>query len=67
MIFQTSCIVFKSRESQGHSKSDVPLISRMSFVDLGSMQRKLSCINTNYFRIIYWHVNFLDLNHIEEV
>ena len=67
MIFKTSSIWFKSRESPGHSKTDGPLISRMCFADLGLIRRKLPCINTESFRILYWHVNFHDLNTIEEV
>ena len=34
MIFQSSCIGFKSRESPGHSKTDIPLISIMCYADL---------------------------------
>ena len=67
MIFQTSRIGFNSRESPGHSKTDVPLISRMYFANLGLIQRTLPSINTYSFRILYWHVNCHDLNLIEEV
>ena len=35
MIFQSSCTGLKSRESPRHSKTDVSLISRMCFADLG--------------------------------
>ena len=34
MIFQSSCIGFKSSESPGHSKTDIPLISIMCYADL---------------------------------
>ena len=39
----------------------------MCYAVLESIKRTLPCINTNVFRILYWHVNFYDLNHIEEV
>ena len=41
MITQTSHVGIKSRESQGHSKTDIPLISRICFADLGLIQRTL--------------------------
>ena len=53
MIFQTSCIGLKSRESLGHLKTDVPLISRMCFTDLRLIQKTLPCIKTNSFGILY--------------
>ena len=67
MIFRTSCIGFKSRESPGYSKADVPLISRMCFAALGLIQRALPCINTYSFCILYWHANGQDLNPVQEV
>ena len=57
MVFQTSYIGLKSRESPGHSKTGVPLISGMCFANLGLIQRTLSCINSNSFRILYWHAD----------
>ena len=57
MAFQTCCIGFKSKESLGHSNTDVPLISQMCFVVLELIQRTLLAYSiTNSFRIIYWHV-----------
>ena len=50
MTFKTYCIGFKSRESLGHSNTDVPLISKMCFAVL--IQRSLPCTCTNSFRII---------------
>ena len=67
MILQTSYIGFKSWESPGHSKTNVPLISRLYFTYFGFKQRTLPCIITNAFHILYWYVNFRDLNPIEEV
>ena len=33
VIFQSSCIVFKSRESSGHSQTDIPLMSIKVFCE----------------------------------
>ena len=69
MIFQTSSIGFKSKESPGHSKTGVLLISRIRFADLELLQRSLPCIYTctNSFHILDWSGSFSDLNPVEEV
>ena len=41
--------------------------NRKCFADLGFILRTLPYIYTNSFRIIYWHVNFHDLNPKEMV
>ena len=55
MPFRISCIGFKSRESLGHSNTDVSLISKMCFAVLELIQIPLPCIYTYSFRILYWH------------
>ena len=55
--YKTSGVGFKSRESPGHLKTDVPLIAKVCFADLGLIQRTLPCRKkTNSFRILYWYV-----------
>ena len=54
VIFQSSSIGFKSRESPGHSKTDIPLISIICFADLGYIQKH--CLA--FIRILYWHVYY---------
>ena len=48
-IFPTSSIGFKSRESPGHSKTGIILISRMCFADFELLQSTLSCNKSKFF------------------
>ena len=54
----------KSRKSPAHSKTDIPLISIMCLWIKD--EYKEHCL-AYFFDILYWHVNFHDLNAIEEV
>ena len=76
MMFQTCCIWFKSRKSPGHSNTDVTLIKEnVKNVFCGfRINTKNIAVHSidmnmyiNFFRILYWHVNFYNLNPIEEV
>ena len=61
MILKSSCLGIKSRKSPGHSKTDVPLTSKIG------MNTKNIALHKYYFDILYWHVTFHDLIAVEEV
>ena len=63
MIFKSSCIGLKSKGSPGHSKTDIPLMSIIMIVLCGFRTHSKNIVLHKYhFGILYWHVQFHDLN-----
>ena len=57
----------KSRKTQGHAKTDIPLTSIMLFADNGLRMNTKNIVLHPFFDILYLHVYFHDLNAVEEV
>ena len=66
MIVQSSCIGFKSRETQGHFKDRHS--SNINNVFCGFMinTKNVALHEYYFFRILYWFVNFHYLNTVPE-